>query len=103
MGINSQERLEEEGTVNISNFRKTQVVKALYDAAKPAPHYDPMSEDDIQEYFDKYENKYGRLPFIDYLNGVDMKIDISTNSLDTRSYNQTHGPRAAEQVIENLT
>lgn len=40
--------------------------------------------------------------YFDYLNGKVLKVDLSTDELDTFLYNRDNGPDAAEKALEPL-
>lgn len=89
--------------MNISHLSKAAVLAALYNNSrvqgmgilqrKPGN----MTDVEAQELLDANPTKY-----FDYLYGKVMKIDLSTDELDTHLYNRDLGQNAAEKVISSL-
>ena len=88
--------------MNISDMNKAKVLAALYNNSKPQGmgflHFDaqPMTEEDAQKLLDSGQT------YFDYLNGRVMKIDLSSDKLETWAYNRDNGENAAETVLANL-
>lgn len=86
--------------MDIKRFRKPAVLAALYNAAQPQGmgflQYQPgdMTESEA-------EHILKTQTYFDYLRGRVMKVDLSTDELDTRLYNRDNGPGAAERAILN--
>lgn len=89
--------------MNISHLSKAKVLAALYNGskhqglgflqAKPGE----MTEEEAQALLD--QNTY---MYFDYLHGKVMKIDLSTDELNTRLYDRDNGEGAAERIISKL-
>lgn len=88
-------------TVNISDLNKSDVLVALYNAAKPLGmgfmQYDPAPMS-----LEEAESLLKRSTYFDYLKGRVMKIDLSTNDLDEWDYDRDNGKGAVQSVINIL-
>ena len=90
--------------MNISHLSKAKVLAALYNNSIPLGlgmlQFNPaqMTEEEAQKLLDENEGKY-----FDYIKGRVMKINLSTEELDTRMYNRDLGKGAAEKIINSLT
>ena len=88
--------------MNISGISKAKVLAALYNNSKTQGmgmlHFDPapMIEDQAQKLLDSGKT------YFDYLKGRVMKIDLSSDEVDTWLYNRDVGENAAETVLENI-
>lgn len=90
------------GAMDITDLDKKEVLRALFAVAKPQgyghsqyKHSDTLTNEEIEGLA-----KSGF--YIDYLKGRVMKINLSTNIVDTRLYNRDNGPEAAEKAIAHL-
>ena len=89
--------------LNISGLDHTDVLRALYDAARPLGlgilHYTPelLSLEEAKTALK--EQGSGRF---DYFNGRVMKIRIAGNEIDDRLYDRDNGLGAAFVAIQNL-
>lgn len=89
--------------VDISNMSKARVLAELYNASKPLGlgmlNYDPtpMTEEEAQTYLDQGQ------AYFDYLKGRVMKVDLSTDELETYLYNRDNGDGAAEAVLAAIS
>ncbi len=87
--------------MNIANLSKSKILAALYNNSQPLGlgflHYDakPMTEKEAQELLKG--NTY-----FDYLKGRVMKIDLSSDELQTDLYNRDNGPGRAEKIIKQI-
>lgn len=54
-----------------------------------------MNVEQARQYLDRSHD-------FDYLNGRVMKIDLSSDEVDTRLYNRDNGEGAAEEIIEKI-
>jgi len=101
MGINSPEYLDS-NEIDISHLDKAEVLAALYSGAGPLGvgfmRFDEgaMSVEEAQAILDKGQT------YFDYLKGRVMKIDLSSDMLDTKLYNRNNGVGAAENIIYRL-
>jgi len=84
--------------VDLKGMDKAVVLAALYNASVPQgfrlAHYNPkpMTVEEARELLKKET-------WFDCINGRDMMVDFSGDTLSTRIYNCDHGPGAAEKVI----
>ncbi len=88
--------------MNIAGYNKAEVLAALYNSSKQqgmgfmhARGREPMT---IAQAYEELK----RASDFDYLHGRVMKIDLSTDELDTRLYNRDNGENAAERIIAGL-
>jgi hypothetical protein len=90
-------------TIDISKFNKASVMAALYNHSKPQGmrilhcQPGPISEANAQGLLDANPTKY-----FDYLAGRVMKIDLSTDELDTWGYDRDLGEGAAQRAIDTI-
>lgn len=88
--------------MNISHLSKAKVLAALYNGSKTQglgflqATGTLMTEEEAQSLLDEGHT------YFDYLYGKVMKIDLSTDELDTRLYNRDVGNNAAERIISKL-
>lgn len=88
--------------MNIKGLNKANVLAALYNNAKPLGlgmiHYDPkpMTEQEA-------EILLNQQTYFDYLKGRVMKVDLSSDELNTRLYNRDNGHNAAEDAILSIS
>ncbi len=93
--------------MNIANYDKAEVLAALYNRATPQGMSWLQSEEqdmtihEAREVLATYADT-GVRPYLDYLKGRVMKINMSHDEIDTRLYNRDNGKDAAEHVIEQL-
>lgn len=86
--------------IDISNLSKAVVLCKLYNASKPQGlgflHFtaSDLTLDEAEELL----SQPGK-PHFDYLNGRVLKIDLSTNELDTRLYDRDNGEGAARKAL----
>ena len=89
--------------LNISGLNHTDVLRALYDAARPLGlgilHYtpEPMTLKEAETALEKQGS--GRF---DYFNGRVMKIRIAGTEIDERLYDRDNGFGAAAKAIADL-
>jgi hypothetical protein len=87
--------------LDLSGLDKAVVLAALYDNARAQGmgwlHYtpNPMSIDEARALLSE-------TTYFDYVNGRVLKVDLSTDRLDTYLYDRDNGPGAAKRVIEGL-
>jgi hypothetical protein len=87
--------------VNIKGLDKAKVLVALYSAARKSKkgfallHAPPISEAEARHVL-KTET------YFQYIHGRAMKVDLSSDLLDTRLYNRDNGHEAAENAIAHL-
>lgn len=87
--------------LNIKNLDKAQVLKALYDNAKPQCmgflHYqpEPMSIEEAETLVKNNE-------YFDYVKGRVMKVDISGDTLRCTLYDRDNGDGAAQRALQHL-
>jgi len=96
MGIESPEHC-----IDISHLSKAKVLAALYNWARlPAgmhhADFPQMTMEEAQKMLDSGQTHF------DYVKGRVLKIDLSSDSLDSFKYNKDNGPNAAEAIIETL-
>lgn len=88
----------EPGVVSISNKDKAEVLASLYNKSHPQGlgflHFDstPMSIDEAREILKTQT-------YFDYLKGRVMKVDLSSDQVNTWGYNRDNGELAAEKAI----
>jgi hypothetical protein len=84
--------------IDISGLDKVDVLRKLYDAAKPLGldilHFDPapMTEEEARSLLDQYN-------YFDYVHGRVMRVEIEGDSLDPRLYDRDNGPGAAAAAL----
>ena len=87
--------------MNIANLDKAEVLVKLYDAAKVQGvgefFYQPcnFTVETARQLLAKTQK-------FEYLNGKVLKIDLSSNKVDTSYYNRDNGKDAAENAIAPL-
>ncbi len=87
--------------MDISGLSKPKILAALYNASQPLGmgfiQYDPkpMTEKEAQELLKDHNN-------FDYLKGRVMKIDLSSDELETFLYNRDNGQGRAEEIIKQI-
>lgn len=93
--------------MNISKYGKAAVLAALYNNSKPqgmgflhAEANDMTHEEATKILLEKASYGYGL--YFDYLKGRVLKIDLSTDELNTSLYNRDLGEGAAERIISEL-
>lgn len=88
--------------MNIKGVSKAKVLLELYNNARPLGlgclQYDSelMTEEEAQKLLESGQT------YFDYVKGRVMKIDLSTDELETDLYNRDNGIGRAEEVIENF-
>lgn len=91
-----------DNSLSLTGLNKAAVLAALYNASKPQGlgflHYDPtpMTVDEAKRILD------GGATDFDYLKGRVMKIDLSGDALNPRSYDRDNGQGAAERAIAEV-
>lgn len=91
--------------VSIKGLKKTAVLAALYNAAKPQGmgflHYDPtpMTEEEAAQLIDNGEESGA---YFDYLQGRVMKIRIAGDEISVGLYDRDNGDGAAAEAINAL-
>lgn len=100
---NRVKNLNMENLIDISQHNKADVLRVLYDAAKPQGlgflHFDPapMTRDEADSLLKGGSN------YFDYLKGRVMKVRICDDGeLDPRLYDRDNGNGAAARAIEIL-
>ncbi len=88
--------------MDISKLSKARVLATLYNGSKSQGmgflHSNPvdMTEQQAQDLLDSGQT------YFDYVQGRVMKVDLSSNELDTSLYNRDNGKGAAEARIARL-
>lgn len=83
---------------DISKMKKTEVLRALYNAAKPQGmgflHYtpEPMTEEEAEALLAKGD-------YFDYVKGRVMKVSLRDNTLDTDLYDRDNGYGAGGRAL----
>lgn len=89
--------------MDISNYNKAEILAALYNNARVQgmgifqAESSDMTTEEAAKILEEDKSKY-----FDYLKGRVMKVDLSTNELDTQLYNRDNGENAAENIIKSL-
>ena len=88
--------------VNIEGLNKADVLRALYDNAKPQGlgflHYDSA-----QMSTEEAERLLGAGTYFDYVKGRVMKVDLSSDvEFEEWLYDRDNGQGAAQRVIDGL-
>ncbi len=89
-------------TVSIRGLNKADVLRALYDNARPLGmgflHFtpEPMSREEAEKL-----TSGGRLYF-DYVKGRVVKCDLSGDEMQTGIYDRDNGPGAAESAVAKV-
>lgn len=85
--------------INISKCNKTEVLKALYEAAHPQGrgflHYTPKPMTTAEA-----ERLLANCTYFDYVNGRVMKVDLSGEMLDPYLYDRDNGHGAAYNALK---
>jgi len=87
--------------IDLHGKNKAEVLAKLYNASKPQGigllHYDSkkMTTEQAQVILNTGQT------YFDYLKGRVMKIDLSSDELDTRLYDRDNGPGAAARALES--
>ena len=94
-----------DGEVDIAGLDKVELLIALYQNGHKvgmgflAPD---MTDDEIRAFVSDYTQTYGRFPYVDYLGGRPLKVDLSGDVLRTHLYDRDNGIGAARNVVESL-
>lgn len=91
--------------VDITGLNKEDVLRVLYNAAKPLNNLlaITMGREVMMPYTAKnIIRSKGNYLYFDYIYMRPMKIDITTNSVDTSLYNRDNGANAAENAVNQL-
>lgn len=112
-----------ENSIDISGLDKAEVLKALYDNAKPQGlgflHFDPapMNIEEARGIVGHGDGnsagdypipegdwtKFGRKQlYFDYFKGRVMKVDIGEDTLSVSGYNRDNGDGAAQKALAHL-
>lgn len=89
--------------MNIKHLSKAKVLATLYNGSKVQgmgilqTRENEMSEAEAQSLLD------GGITYFDYLHGKVMKVDLSSENLDTRLYNRDNGEGKAERLLSALS
>jgi hypothetical protein len=87
--------------IDITGIPKGKVFATLYNhATVKSLHFLKITSKEITQ--EEADTLLEKQTYFDYINGRVIKMDFSTNSLDTRLYNRDNGPDAAEKVISAL-
>jgi len=81
--------------VDIKGLDKEEVLKALYNKAKPYDTLDNLDE----KYIQMAKNKKWE---VGRLKNKTLFVDLSSNRFDAGRYNQENGENAAQEAIEQL-
>lgn len=87
--------------MNIAGIPRAKVLVALYNRAQAQGmgwlQYDPtpMTEEEATRLLLTYR-------YFDYLKGRVMKVDLSSDEVETALYNRDNGPSAAEDAIDAI-
>lgn len=93
--------------VNIKGLDKIEVLDALYQASHPQGmgmmHYIPggLSDEDKNHLRNDCKN-IGKFPYVDYLNGRVMKVDLNGDEFDERLFDRDCGAGSAHRAIVGL-
>jgi hypothetical protein len=87
--------------LNIAGLDKAQVLKALYDNAKPQGmgflHYQPDPMDIEEAKILVQDNTY-----FDYVKGRVMKVNLLRDTLRCAAYDRDNGEGAAQRALQHL-
>lgn len=86
------------GVVDISRKDKAEVLCALYNASRRSKSSNP---DDILTKSEAESLLKTRTSF-EFVKSHIMRIDLTTNIVDTTRFNHANGPQTAEDAIENV-
>ncbi len=93
--------------VNIEGLNKADVLRVLYNNAKPLGFgllhfiHEDMSKEDAEEIIEHCKND--NYFYFDYLRGRVMKIDLKSDiEFDERFYDRDNGQGAAQEAINKL-
>lgn len=86
------------GVVDISRKDKADVLCALYNASKRSKS---LRTDDILTKSEAQTLLKTTTSF-DFIKSHIMRIDLTTNIVDTTRFNHANGPQTAEDAIENV-
>ena len=96
----------EDDEIDITGLDKTAVLIALY---KPARQVgmglldSGLTDNEIRDYVTNYQKKFGgQFPYVDYLGGKPLKVNLSGDTFNGRLYNRDQGVGAARRVVEEL-
>jgi hypothetical protein len=93
--------------IDISKYQKADVLRVLYNHAKPQGmgflHYvtDDMTKEEADEYV-AFALKTDRELYFDYLKGRVMKVSLSSSELNPGLYDRDNGVGAAAAAIAEL-
>lgn len=94
-----------DGEVDIAGLDKVALLIALYKNGHKvgmgflAPD---MSDDEIRAYVADYTQRFGDFPYVDYLGGRPLKVDLKRDTFRTHLYDRDNGIGAAAAVVEGL-
>lgn len=86
--------------MDIKGFRKPAVLAALYNASQPLGMGFLQFRQGVMTEAEA-EHLLRTQTYFDYLKGRVMKVDLSSDYLDTRLYDRDNGEGAAERAILN--
>lgn len=88
--------------ISLKGLNRAKVLAALYNASQPLGmgilHYDPtpMTAEEAQALLDSGQT------YFDYVKGRVMKVDLSSDQLETWLYDRDNGQGAAERAINSI-
>ncbi len=88
--------------LNIEGLDKAEVLAALYNGSKKQGMGFLDARGQKQMSMAEAKAHLHQSQYFDYLHGRVMKIDLSTDELETRLYNRDNGEGAAEKIISEL-
>jgi transglutaminase-like putative cysteine protease len=114
--VASQRRRESESDdreIDISGLDKIEVLLALYHAAEKMGLgflQADLSDDEVRDFIAQEQSSHfpqgsrqaSKFPYVDYLGGKPLKVDLSSDVLDGRLYDRDQGHGAARRVVETL-
>lgn len=93
------------GDIDITGIDKVELLIALYkNGHKVGMGFlaGDMSDDDIRAYVADYTQKFGDFPYVDYLGGRPLKVDLKRDTFRTDLYDRDNGIGAAQAVVDSL-
>ncbi len=93
--------MNEDANIDISKYSKSDVLKALYDRAKPQGvgflhyHLKPMDKQEASVLL-------AQGTYFDYIHGRVLKVDLSKDTFDPYLYDRDNGDGAAQSAIDTI-
>jgi hypothetical protein len=91
--------------IDITGLDKTDVLIALYRPARKVGMgflSGDLTDDEIRSFVANYQGGRGEFPYIDYLGGKPLKVDLTGDTFNGRLYDRDQGVGAARRAVDGL-